>query len=361
MSSVGMLGCLLAALGAPSPSAESSTSTASSANQRTIEIIVAGPEDARNQIMATIQPLVPMAPDLRWVTQASRPADDAPPSSEEGVAQIWIDVSNLTQVRVYLPEKARGETAMRTLESTGSGAEDVDPMAREAVAQIVKASVLALREMPDESGGENPAGVVAAPRVSSPESAHVHDGLYLRLQSGLGYLRTSESYNGGSDLFFGVGPTLNAAVGGAVVEDLILYGAIRMTVLRNADELRNDMIVWDYGQTGRDLLLLGVGPGVAFQLPFNSYVSGTLLLSKLWYMDANADNPPPDTNWGLGGSIAVGKEWWLSANWGIGLAAQFDDAVMPHPLVIYPTKNPESISPLLNAMNFALVMSATYN
>ena len=51
----------------------------------------------------------------------------------------------------------------------------------------------------------------------------------------------------------------------------------------------------------------------------------------------------------------------FSRNWGMGVAAQFSDAVMAHPLVSHRTKSPESIPPLVNVANFALLMSATYN
>jgi len=364
MNSCGLLGCLLTALGAASGPAESSTSSAAAPNQRIIEILVTGPEDARNRMVATIQPLVATAPDLRWVTGASLPAEETlPPSTRDGAAQIWIDVSNLTQVRVYVPEKANGGPVVRTLESAGSDDEDVDPVARETVAQIVKASVLALREMsaqPEE--GIRQSAVEPFP-ISTRQGPHARDGLYLRVQSGLGYLRSSESYRGGTDVFSGVGATVQATVGEAIVEHLILHGEVVMTAVRNATWTDNGGPLLNSGfiTSGRDLTLLGVGPGVTYDLPSNFYASGSLLVSKLWFLDAYTDDPPPDTHWGIGGTVAIGKEWWLSRNWGIGVAAQFNDAFMAHPLVAHYTKSPEAISPLVNVMNFALLMSATYN
>lgn len=364
MNSFGILGCLLTALGAASGPAESSAGTASSHNQRTIEILVAGPEDARNRMVATIQPLLATAPDLRWVTQASLPAEDTlPGSSEDGAAHIWIDVSNLTQVRVYLPEKTKEGPAVRTLASAGSGAEDFDPMAGEAVAQIVKASVLALREMPAEPEEGIRQGVVEPSPISTGQDPRVRDGLYLRMQSGLGYLRSSEEYRGGTDVFSGVGATVQAAVGVAIVGHLSLHGDVVMTAVRNATWTDNAGPLLNSGfyASGRDLTLLGVGPGVTYDLPDNFYASGSLLFSKLWFLDANTDNPPPDTHWGIGGTFAIGNEWWHSRNWGMGVAAQFNYAVVAQPLVANYTKSPEAISPSVDVMSFALLVSATYN
>jgi len=360
MNSFGVLGCVLSTVGAASSPAEPSTGTASSPNQRTIEILVTGPEEARNQMVATLQPLLPTAPDLRWVSQASPPAEDTPPpSGEDGVAHIWIDVSNLAQVRIYLPETTKGEVGVRTLASAGSSGGDVDPMAREAVAQIVKASVLALREMPGE--GVPPVVVEAAPTSSRPET-HAHEGLYLGVQSGFGYLRTSESSDGETDVFSGVGVTLHAAVGMAVVRHLILSADVVVTAVRNADWTSQGFVLGNGpSASGRDLTLLGVGPGGTYYLPSNYYASASVLLSKLWFLDANTDFPPPDTQWGVGGAVAIGKEWWLSRSWGLGVAAQFNDAVMAHHLVDHRTKTAVPISLLVNVMNFGLLMSATFN
>jgi hypothetical protein len=229
-------------------------------------------------------------------------------------------------------------------------------MAREAVAQIVKASVLALRELPGEPREEDPPRIVVAAPVSS------HDGLYLRVQSGLGYLRTSESYAGASDVFSGVGATVQAAVGAAMIGHLILSAEVVVTAVRNADWTSQGPVLGNGPyESGRDLTLLGVGPAVSYYLPSNYYASASLLVSKLWFLDANTDLPPPDTEWGLGGAVAIGREWWLSRNWGLGVAAQFNDAVMAHHLVDHRTKNAVPISPLVNVINFGLLMSATYN
>jgi hypothetical protein len=233
----------------------------------------------------------------------------------------------------------------------------------EAVAQIVKASVLALREMPAQPEEGIRQGVVEPSPISPRQGPHVRDGLHLRMQSGLGYLRSSESNRGGTDVFSGVGATVQAAVGVAIVGHLILHGDVGMTAVRNAAWTDNAGPLLNSGfyASGRDLTLLGVGPGVTYDLPSNLYASGSLLFSKLWFLDANTDDPPPDTQWGAGGSVAIGKEWWLSRNWGMGVAAQFNDAVMAHHLVSHRTKFPEPISPLVNVASFALLMSATYN
>jgi len=368
----GILCCLLSAVGtATSPSdvaADAPPSTATRPSQRTIEILIAGPEDDRNRMGATIRPLLGSNSDLRWASQASVPGDgDLPGSSEQGAAQIWIDVSSPMQVRVYLPSvEPKGATTVRTLARAAAEGEDDDLVAREAVAQIVKAAVLALRGQPEQAEEEAPTLAESHEKrpYSSSQGAHVHDGFYLRLTAGYGYLRASESYGGETDPYSEVGPTLNAAVGYAMVGNLILYAEFGMTRMTNASGTRNGTVINSLGPPSyrQDLTLLGFGPGISYYLPLNLYVSGTLTLAKLWFVDDYTNFPPPDTDWGIGGSLAVGKEWWISRNWGIGIAARVDYASMKHHLLIRTDDKTYAVfDPSMHVTTFSLSLSATYN
>jgi hypothetical protein len=367
-----ILCCLLSAVGTATSSsdapADAPPSTATRPSQRTIEILIAGPEDARNSMEATIRPLLGSNSDLRWTARASVPSDgDLPGSSERGAAQIWIDASSPMQVRVYLPSaEPKGATTVRTLARAAADGEDADLLAREAVAQIVKAAVLALRG--ELAQVEEAAPTLAASQekrtYSSSQGAHGHDGLYLRLAAGYGYLKASESYGGETDPYSEAGPTLNAAIGYAMVGNLILYGEFGMTRVTNASGTRNGMVINSLGPPSyrQDLTLFGFGPGISYYLPLNLYVSGTLTLAKLWFVDDYANFPPPDTDWGIGGSLAVGKEWWISRNWGIGIAARVDYASMKHHLRIRTSdKSYTTFDPWMHVTRFSLLLSATYN
>lgn len=183
------------------------------------------------------------------------------------------------------------------------------------------------------------------------------------MHAGPGYLRTSESHLGGTDVFSGLGVTLDAAIGLHVAGHLVLYVESLMSVVRNAgwpDKGGPLEAVEGPVSGGQDLFMLGFGPGAAYQLPLNLYVSATMIFSKLWFLDANTDFAPPDTAWGVGGSVAVGEEWHVTDAWALGLAARFDDAVMTQHLWVNYTKEGEAISPSLNVMTFALLLSATY-
>src|SRR5665811_847103 len=69
------------------------------------------------------------------------------------------------------------------------------------------------------------------------------------------------------------------------------------------------------------IAMQGIGPGIAYYFgPINLYLSGTLALSRFWTYDGNGSRL--DTSKiGLSFELQVGKEWWVSRDWGLGIAA----------------------------------------
>ena len=109
MSTAGVLCGLFWALGAtggPTPAA---------GGGRTIEILIAGPEAARNRMDAAIRPLFTGASDIHWTAEANVPVDGAlpasggpgPPQASQG-AQIWIDVSSPSFFHIAATSNAVG-------------------------------------------------------------------------------------------------------------------------------------------------------------------------------------------------------------------------------------------------------------
>jgi len=118
------------------------------APDRTIEIIITGPESDRGKMEETIRALVGNDPDMRWTTKESIPAEDSPsaPPPERG-QRIWIDVAHPVQIRVDLPGcTSRGAKNTRTVERPEN--DEAGLVERETVAQIVKAAVQGLRGDP---------------------------------------------------------------------------------------------------------------------------------------------------------------------------------------------------------------------
>jgi hypothetical protein len=157
----------------------------------------------------------------------------------------------------------------------------------------------------------------AAPAYQAP-GFHEHDGFYLRLLIGPGYLYNTASYQGETASIKGVGGTFSVAAGGIVSRNLAIFGEITGTSVSNPT-----VEAGGYSGTadGSTMTFMGLGPGLAYYLDGNAYLSGTLLLAKLSSSNENS-NTTGESDWGFGGALAGGKEWWVSDNWGVGVAGQ---------------------------------------
>jgi opacity protein-like surface antigen len=97
-----------------------------------------------------------------------------------------------------------------------------------------------------------------------------------------------------------------------------------------------------------------IGPGLAYYFPaINLYVSGTVGFSKATVESRQSNILLGASDWGFGAAAMVGKEFWLSANWGLGAALQYRYARL--------RDQGGDSAPLVTESDFALVVSATFN
>jgi hypothetical protein len=175
---------------------------------------------------------------------------------------------------------------------------------------------------------------------------HTHDGFFMRLSLGGGGASASKSgekYSGGSGAF-------GAAFGGAITQHLILYGEV---FGHSVHEPKYKVGGTSVTERGWDLNIAGVGPGVAYYfMPLNLYLSGTLLLQRASLSESNDSRSSRAlTDVGLAASLMVGKDWWVSDNWALGVAAQF---------LLGSAKDRDDESNWTTAA-LALMFTATYN
>lgn len=177
---------------------------------------------------------------------------------------------------------------------------------------------------------------------------HEHDGFYLRALIGPGYLHNSANINGYTSTESGVGLTMGIAIGGVVAPNLIVYGEFLATTV--SDPQYDDGAV-SGTENGVTATFAGVGPGIAYYLDQNLYLSGTLLFSRVSYSYDDTSYADDATDLGIGLGLTIGKEWWVSHDWGLGVSGQFLMASMK--LKYYDTR--------LTSVGIALLFSATYN
>jgi hypothetical protein len=115
------------------------------------------------------------------------------------------------------------------------------------------------------------------------------------------------------------------ALGGSVGRNLVIYGELLGTSVSDPTLEAGSTSMTASGLTAT---MAGIGPGVAYYLDGNLYVSGTLLFTKLSFSDSNTNDQLASTDWGVGAGLTFGKEWWVSRDWGLGVTGQIQAASM---------------------------------
>lgn len=183
----------------------------------------------------------------------------------------------------------------------------------------------------------------ASPALASiMDGAPKHDGFFLRFHTGPASLDISlknspTSIGGGGGIF-------SFALGGAVAENLILFGEMtNILVLDPTVTLDNK----DFQTRNASAGVTAIGPGLSYYfMPINIYLSGTLLFARTRLED---EVSTASSEYGVGAKLALGKEWWVSTNWGLGLAGSATFAQMPDG------------ADTVTSSSYGLMFSATYN
>lgn len=142
---------------------------------------------------------------------------------------------------------------------------------------------------------------------------HTHDGLFLRLSAGLGYSGFSSDGQESKDISSHntIGSTGSFSIGGSVTENIALHADLWGV----SSHMNHDSKSFNTG---------GLGLGMTYYfMPYNIYLTGSIGPAAIVYDDGNYENYDWEDHkaaYGLWTSVSVGKEWWVSSNWGLGLA-----------------------------------------
>ena len=172
-----------------------------------------------------------------------------------------------------------------------------------------------------------PSAVACALLVSSAASAqaaageedgaHRHRGLFLRLEAGGGYLRSSATVDGLAASISGPAGSVGISLGGNFQENWSVFGHLSWSAAPSPT-----VSLADSSGTQSLSSFLSWGPGVNYYfMPSNVYASAMVLLTGLFATSRSGDSGSSEI--GLGFKLAVGKEWWVGDRWGLGVAGQF--------------------------------------
>jgi hypothetical protein len=155
--------------------------------------------------------------------------------------------------------------------------------------------------------------------------AQMHDGFYLRLMIGPAYATSSVPVQTSDLTFSGIATGIDVAAGYTVAENFSIYGQVTGTSTRNPEVKAGTAS----GDADGTLGVYGFGVGASYYvMPLNLYFHGGVLATQLTMetettSGGNTTTSKAESDTGFGLNLGIGKEWWLSDNWGLGAGAQF--------------------------------------
>jgi len=194
---------------------------------------------------------------------------------------------------------------------------------------------------------------------------HEHDGLYFRSLTGFGYgyfhsAQISDAIDVSQDLqnlTYQAGYTINKKIIVFIGMEAVLPIIVGPSPFQSAlYELKSTCIVQEYARCFKNtdygkkiFTIFSISVGVSYYfMPQNIYLSTVFQIPEV-------NNEDSYTQMGFGLQSSIGKEWWVSKNWGIGLALNIFYDYLPKT-----APGLRVITPL-HAFGIGLSFSATYN
>jgi len=180
------------------------------------------------------------------------------------------------------------------------------------------------------------------------DAANRHTGFFIRPDIGLGYASSSASSGTTSVTISGMAGFAGVSIGGAVTENLILAGRLYAVVVNNPTVSVNGVSA---STSNAQASMSGLGPELTYYfVPANVYLSACLAMTK---QSTEQNGVQTNTEIGVGAEFAVGKEWWVSSHWGLGLAGRVS--------VSANKDTGATNAPTWDALGVAALFSASYN
>jgi hypothetical protein len=184
---------------------------------------------------------------------------------------------------------------------------------------------------------------------AAADKSQTHDGLFLRLRLGFGWSGIDDKQDSLS--IDGTGGALGISLGGAIGRNLILYGELFDDISVAPTFKFGGMSVASDNNVSAGAV--AVGPGLAYYFDNNVYLGATVGAAKIQLHDSssNGTTAVASTGWGWALSGEVGKEWWVSDQWGLGASLQ----------ALYASAKDPNNGPTWTSTALMLGVSATYN
>ena len=149
--------------------------------------------------------------------------------------------------------------------------------------------------------------------------AEEHDGFMLRLALGMGFGQaTFGTFDQELDLS-GLSASFSLDIGGEIAPNFNLHGRLASASLPSPSMSIDGRRVSSNTNTNISASVLGIG-ATYYVMPINLYITGVFGLSHILLSD-DFRRRRSNAGWAL--NLDVGKEWWVSDDWGLGVAGRF--------------------------------------
>jgi hypothetical protein len=151
---------------------------------------------------------------------------------------------------------------------------------------------------------------------------HQHEDFYLRLTLGPSGLAASSTVDSEDVTVSGAGGSFHVALGYNLLPGLVVFGELFDYVTLDPEVEIDGGEATDLGDTS--LGLYGVGAGVAYHFWKNVHVSASIAAAQLIATAEreSGEVEQDETDFGFGVNLVIGKEFWVSDNWALGVAGQ---------------------------------------
>jgi len=190
-------------------------------------------------------------------------------------------------------------------------------------------------------------------QFENPPGFHAHDGFYLSLCLGGSYLTMTDNMTNSNYQKLemkGNGTTMDIKIGGSIRPNFILHGDIISSASYSGD------IYVDSRKVGKmensdtfGSAMLGGGFTYYF-MPQNTFVCATVGTGNFNIITQN-DSYTSDK--GFAFMAKLGKEWWVSTNWGLGMSAGYQ--------YITTTTKSGGVTEDISGSAITLMFNATFN
>lgn len=175
--------------------------------------------------------------------------------------------------------------------------------------------------------------------TSALAQSETHDGFFLRLAPGFGHM---ESKSNGVT-FDGTDGYFSLMLGGAIQENTILHVELATGTITDPSGTGGVQMDGDLSTS-----IFGIGMTQYF-MPANAYVSFSVGPAS---QSLDSHGTTFESDRGLGVNVTVGKEWWVSDNWGLGVAGH----------LLYANVGGGDLSSSdIKTLAYGILFSATYN